>query len=194
MFVESISDVTVVQWGVVIGASLAAAIWDLRSRRIPNALTAPLAVTGALYALSLEGLGGLGQAVAASVLLALPYVLLFIFAGGGAGDAKMMGAIGAWLGLSAGVAVLLAVATTGAAIGLVNMAARRQLLAGLRRIGTSLYVMMVALCSGRKGLAVLAIDPEQESPPQDQRLAIPYGPAIFIGVCIGAFWVHSWTG
>lgn len=188
------SHVTVVQWGVVLGASLAAAITDVRSRRIPNALTLPLVVTGLLYALLHEGFGGLGQAAAACVLVALPYMLLFVFAGGGAGDAKMMGAIGAWLGLEAGVVVLLAVAVTGAVFGLLNLAFRRQLGLGLRRIGASFYVMMVALCSGRKGWAMIKPDPEQSTEAVDKRLTMPYGPAIFIGVCIGAFLVHSWNG
>ena len=36
------SGIVPLQWGVVIGASLAAAFSDLRTRRIPNALTLPL--------------------------------------------------------------------------------------------------------------------------------------------------------
>ena len=44
--------------------------------------------------------------------------MLFVFAGGGAGDAKMMGALGAWLGLANGVVALVAVALSGAVIGL----------------------------------------------------------------------------
>jgi prepilin peptidase CpaA len=191
-----VADISAIQWGVVLGASLAAAITDIRSRRIPNALTVPLAVTGLLYGLSSEGLGGLGQAAAACVLVALPYVLLFVFAGGGAGDAKMMGAIGAWLGVQAGVVVLAAVAVTGGALGLLNLAAKRQLCAGLGRIGASFYVMMVALCSGRKGWEL--VKPDLEEPTKktdvDQTAAMPYGPAIFIGVCIGAYLVHSWKG
>lgn len=191
---DHVSNVTVAQWGVVLGASLAAAIIDVRSRRIPNALTLPLAVTGLLYGLSCEGLGGLGQAAAACVLVALPYVLLFVFAGGGAGDAKMMGAIGAWLGVPAGVVVLVAVALTGGALGLLNLAAQRQLLPGLRRIGASFYVMLIVLCSGRKGWELVKPDPDERAKVADQRLTMPYGLAIFIGVCVGAYLVHSWNG
>jgi len=188
------SNVTAVQWGVVLGASLAVAILDLRSRRIPNSLTVSLVVTGLLYALFCAGLAGLGQAMAACVVVTLPYVLLFVFAGGGAGDAKMMGALGAWLGIHAGVVVLLTVAATGGAFGLLNLAAKRQFLPGLRRIGASFYVMLVALCSGRKGWELLKPDPDQPAKVADQRLTMAYGPAIFIGVCIGAYVVHSWNG
>ena len=132
-WLDHASNVTVAQWGVVLGASLAAAIWDLRSRRIPNALTLPLVVTGLLYGLLAGGLSGLGQAAAACVVVALPYILLFVFAGGGAGDAKMMGALGAWLGLAAGAVVLGTVAATGVVLGLLNLATKRQLAAGLCR-------------------------------------------------------------
>jgi prepilin signal peptidase PulO-like enzyme (type II secretory pathway) len=186
--------VTVVQWGVVLGASLAAAIWDVRSRRIPNALTLPLAVTGLLYGLSAGGLGGLGQAVAACGLIALPYVLLFVFAGGGAGDAKMMGALGAWLGLAAGVVVLGAVAATGVLLGLLNLATKRQLAAGLYRIGASFYIMIVALCLGRDGWTLVKPDADGLPCGADGRPVMPYGPSIFIGVCIAVCLVHSWKG
>jgi Flp pilus assembly protein protease CpaA len=190
------SNVTAAQWGVVLGASLAAAILDVRSRRIPNALTVPLAATGWLYALSSAGLGGLGQAVAACILAAFPYVVLFVFAGGGAGDAKMMGALGAWLGLPAGIVVLVSIAATGGVLGLLNLAAKRQLGAGLRRIGASFYVMLIALRSGRKGWEL--VKPDLEEPPSKSAVhgttALPYGPSIFIGVCIGGYLIHSWNG
>ena len=188
------SNVTVIQWGIVIGASLVAAVFDLRQRRIPNALTLPLVVTGLAYALLSEGIGGLGEALAACVLVSLPYVLLFVFAGGGAGDAKMMGAIGAWLGLRAGCVALVAVAVVGAIFGLANIVAKRQTRPALGRIGNAFYVMMVAFASGRKGLALLKANVEQDCLSQDRQLTIPYGPAIFIGVCIGAVVVHSWNG
>ena len=85
---------TVIQWGIVIGASLIAAITDLHRRRIPNALTVPLLLFGLIKSTCLAGGSGLLESAGACFLLALPFVLLFIFAGGGAGDAKLMGAIG----------------------------------------------------------------------------------------------------
>ena len=90
---------TVIQWGIVIGASLVAAVFDARRNRIPNVLTIPLLLLGVTSSIFFGGLSGLAQSVGACILLALPFVLLFIFANGGAGDAKLMGAIGAWIGL-----------------------------------------------------------------------------------------------
>ena len=106
--ISEISYVTmaIFQWGVVIGASLFAVVSDIRQRRIPNALTFPLLAVGLIWAACFGGLAGLLEALGACALLALPYVLLFIFVGGGAGDAKLMGAIGAWLGLRYGLVAL----------------------------------------------------------------------------------------
>ena len=104
----------VLRWGVVLVASCVAGLLDLRTRRIPNLLTFPLVLTGYAGAAIGGGLAGLVDSVAASVLLSAPYLVLFIFAGGGAGDVKIMAALGAWLGLVNGLVVLLAVAGAGA--------------------------------------------------------------------------------
>jgi Flp pilus assembly protein protease CpaA len=193
-FLGNSSNVTAIQWGVVIGASLVAVFTDVRTRRIPNTLTLPLAASGLFYAAAIHGLPGFGNAFAAMFLLASPYVLLFLFGGGGAGDAKMMGALGAWLGFEVGIVVLGCVAATGVLLGVLNLATKRQLAAGLGRIGVSFYVVMVALCGGRRSWALLKPELDDEPPTPDRRLTIPYGPAIFIGVCIGAITVHLWNG
>jgi len=47
------------------------------------------------------------------LLLGIPYFLLFAFAGGGAGDAKIMAALGAWVGWHNGIAVVVGVSIGG---------------------------------------------------------------------------------
>ncbi len=113
------------QWAVVLGGSLAAAIVDARCRRIPNVLTLPLLLIGLLVALVFNGPRGLADAGAASFVLALPYVLLYRSGRGGAGDAKLMAALGAWLGLVNGLVVLVAVALAGLAFAVVWVLAHR---------------------------------------------------------------------
>jgi prepilin peptidase CpaA len=187
------SDVTAVQWGVVLGASLAAALNDLRSRRIPNRLTMPLALLGLAVAFFLGGWSRLGSSAAAWLILALPYILLFFFAGGGAGDAKMMGAIGTWLGLEAGLVVLVAVAIVGGLLGLAGLIMDRQQDSRIGNLLASLYVITIALAGGRRGWTLLAPpEPGAPGPAESRRGTIPYGPAIFIGACIGAWVVYSW--
>ena len=181
-----------VQWGVVIGASLAAAVVDLRMRKIPNHLTLPLAVAGLLFRSLSDGLAGAGDSFAGCAALLLPYFALFALKGSGAGDAKMMGAIGAWLGLWAGIIVLLAVAIVGGVLSLLRILMDRQRGRCLEETFTAIYVFVVGLCSGRAGWAMLKTEPEQGEAIKAQSLTIAYGPAIFIGVCIGAWVVNAW--
>ena len=178
----------VFQWGVVIGASLLSAVTDVRERRIPNALTFPLFVAGLMWAAWQDGLTGAGEAFGAAILAALPFVLLFLFAGGGAGDAKLMAAIGAWLGLRQGLTALLCVAIAGGTLALVRAIAQKQ----LKLVLTSVYVAVCGFLASVAGGRTLRRQETlaEESQPED--LYIPYGVAIFAGVCIAAAVVWIW--
>lgn len=184
----AVENMTVFQWGVVIGASLVAACSDLRERRIPNALTFPLLAVGLIWAVCTGGLSGLAEAVAACVLLALPYVLMFIFAGGGAGDAKLMGAIGAWLGLRQGVVVFVCVAMAGVVLAIAKAISQKQLRAVLTSILVSIYTFML-LVIGRRTPRPVTERPDKN---RSGKLDIPYGVAIFAGVCVTAAIVWLW--
>ena len=180
---SNITDETMVvfQWGVVIGASLLAAVWDLRERRIPNALTFPLLIVGLIWAAWFGGLAGLAEAAGACALLALPYVLLFIFVGGGAGDAKLMGAIGAWLGLRQGLTVLACVAIAGGVIAIAKAISRKRLKFVLTSVFVTFYGLILYLITHR----TMKLADEQTDIKQSGELDIPYGVAIFAGVCAG---------
>ncbi len=178
------------QWSVVIGASLTGAVWDVRSGRIPNWLTLPAAGLGLAYMAWHHGLHGLGESAVGWAALALPYIVLFIMARGGAGDAKMMGAAGAWLGIQPGLVVLVCVGAAGAVFGLARMLAhgRRRMLFG--NMWASLYVFMGALCGGPEGWNSVNDKPGEAPPAQATDGTVPYGVPIFLGVCVGAFLVH----
>lgn len=191
---SALSAGSILQWGVIIGASLLAAAWDIRTRTIPNRLTGPLALAGLVFCSWQGGVTGLGESLLTLLLLALPFALLFLFGGGGAGDAKLMGAIGAWLPLRAGVVVLVTVTVTGGVLAILRIVAHRNRRMLLARVGTLAYVLMVGLCSGQRGLSLLMTkeNETQSEEPQTPGATMPYGPAIFIGVCISAIWVHAW--
>jgi Flp pilus assembly protein protease CpaA len=125
--------------------------------------------------------------MAGCLLLALPYILLFVFAGGGAGDAKLMGAVGAWLGLLNSAVVLLSVALAGAVLAVGFALAKKRLglmLANLVRMISvmSLFVFARGRLHDRCDLL----------PKSNEMVAIPYGLAIFGGVCIAALGVFLW--
>jgi prepilin peptidase CpaA len=78
--------------------SVTACVWDLRTRRIPNALTFSAALLGLLVQLFVAGPGGALTAVggwAVGLLLFLPF---FMLGGMGGGDVKLLAALGAFLG------------------------------------------------------------------------------------------------
>jgi Flp pilus assembly protein protease CpaA len=161
-------------WGVVIGASLAAAVCDLHKRRIPNILTVPVFVAGIVWAAWTAGLRGAAESVLACVILAAPYLVLFLFFGGGAGDAKLMGAIGGWLGIVNGLAVLFCVALTGAAIGTAMVLMSKTALSPKALSGTTPRASSETAQATFKTAARAA------------SRKMPYGVAIFVGVCLAA--------
>jgi len=180
-------------WGAVIGASLAAAICDIRTTRIPNWLTGPAAGFGLIHAAYVGGLPGLGDSAAACFLVPLPYVVLFLLGQGGAGDAKLMGALGAWLGIADGLIVLCSVAAVGAGFALLRVLAHPQRGTLCSNVASSMYLYGLALMSGRKGLAMIKTEPQEQANFDGRQVTIPYGAAIFVGVCLAAITVHLWN-
>lgn len=175
------------QWGVVISASLVAAVIDLRERRIPNRLTGPLVLGGFVWAAVVGGPGGVADAAVACVLLAFPFVLLFLFAGGGAGDAKLMGALGAWLGVINGLVALVAVTLAGVLLAVGWAVAKRQVrsvAANVTAVGQAVLftVLTKGKCQDTKALV----------PKLQEMQTIPYGVAIFVGVSSAAIGVFLW--
>jgi prepilin peptidase CpaA len=167
------------QWGAVLGATLVAAVTDLRSRRIPNLLTGALFLFGLAHAGLASGLSGAAAAVGASLLVAAPFVLLFVFAGGGAGDAKLMGAIGAALGLAQGLLVLVCTSLAGVVLAILWEARRGR----LGRLPGSLAVAAQGLLG--------PLSPGRRPPPAelleltaDNSRKMPYGLAILSGAIL----------
>jgi prepilin peptidase CpaA len=175
---------------VVLCAAAVAMATDMRSRRIPNVLTLPLLLAGLIEAAVFRGgLHGLLDALAAVLIVGAPFVLLFLFAGGGGGDAKLMGAIGAWLGVSQGVVALVAVTVCGAVLGLAFAALRRKLVPVLRNIGMIGQGVWCAVAARRAAPGeVQALMPDSTA-----MLKMPYGIAICAGVCAAATKVFLWN-
>lgn len=170
-----------IQWGAVLGASLVGAVVDLRCRKLPNWLTAPLFLTGLAWSAWAGGLGGLGSSFLAALLVMLPFVILFVVAGGGAGDAKMMGGIGAWLGLQAGIVTLVSVMVCGIVLGLAWAAANGRLGSVLRNLGSTVTVWTGSMAA-KQGV----VEATKTAAPREGMTAMPYGLSILVGVCVAA--------
>lgn len=72
--------------------------FDLKFRRIPNWLTVSTFAAGLIFYLASQGVSGLGFAFGGFAAGFLPLLVLWLIGGGGGGDVKLMGALGAWLG------------------------------------------------------------------------------------------------
>jgi prepilin peptidase CpaA len=96
-----------------------AVVWDLTTRRIPNVLTFGAALVAFITHAYVGGWAGAGMAAvgwAAGVALFFP---VFALGGMGAGDVKLLGAVGAWLGPVAAVWVALYSGIAGGLMGLI---------------------------------------------------------------------------
>lgn len=164
-------------WLVALGASAVATGFDLRSRRIPNVLTATVFLSGLVYhgLIGAHPLSALGGAFLASLILALPFVLLFAFAGGGAGDAKLMGALGAWLGLLDGTTALLCVSLSGILTSMAWAASKGRLQHSLLNIRLAANSLFAQRSSVSEAAGFLPTEGAAAT-------KMPYGLAILVGV------------
>ncbi len=98
-------------------ASIGAA-YDLRSRRIPNLLTGPALVFGLLLHVSLGGFSQLGLSMLGGLIAGSIFFLFFMAGGMGAGDVKLMIAVGCLAGTVYLKEILILTVLAGAAMGI----------------------------------------------------------------------------
>jgi prepilin peptidase CpaA len=157
----------------LLALTVAAVGWDLRTRRIPNMLTA----SGFLVALVLRAFHG-SDALAAGFLaavLAFALAVPLVLAGGlGAGDAKLLAAVGAFVGPAALPIVLLVTALVG---GLLAVA-----------VATRRGAMGETLRHARVLLTRPTPDVQRRTLATPGALAVPYAVAISTGALAG-WWV-----
>lgn len=79
---------------------LAAVIWDVAARRIPNLLCAAIAVGGVVSQAWASGVLAAANGLAAGVLTVMLIFPFWSRGGIGGGDVKLAGAVAIWIGLS----------------------------------------------------------------------------------------------
>ncbi len=88
--------------------TVAASVWDLRTRKIPNKLTVTGFVLGLLYQIAFHGVAGLREAGLGFAVGFGFFFLLWILGSGGGGDVKLMAALGVALGPKLTIMVIVA--------------------------------------------------------------------------------------
>ena len=158
-----------------------AAFIDVKQRRIPNWLTYPTILLGILLRWCFFGWQGLGSAVAGCLLAGGIVFLFYLVRAMGAGDVKLLAAIGSLLGPHAAGVVLVATAIAGGALALGYVFARRCVGTTLRNTGSAL---LFHSWRGFKAHPELNLD-------NPAALRMPYGLAIATGT-LYAFLAICW--
>lgn len=104
---------------VATAIALVAVGWDLATRRIPNLLTLGAAIAALAVHAYLEGFSGVWMSLSGWLVGAALLLPFFALGGMGAGDVKLMAALGAWLGPASIVWVALYSSIAGGALALV---------------------------------------------------------------------------
>jgi prepilin peptidase CpaA len=156
----------------ILAVTIAAAVVDLRTRRVPNWLTfgtAALGITMAVTHLDGVGVAGAFEGLLVGLLLMLPG---HVIGRTGAGDVKLLAALGTLLGPRSIAMAFLYTAIAGGGIA-VLVAMRR------RRLRETLEGTATLVCTGGANAGDL------EKPSTNNRFA--YAPAIAVGAVIAAF-------
>jgi len=153
---------------VVVGTGVAAVI-DLRTRRVPNGLTAAMTAAGIALALAGAGRMSVAAACAGCVLGAALMLPGHVLGATGAGDVKLLGAVGASLGPVLTLRAFVITVIAGGVLALA-VAVRRG------RLGQTLTATTRLAVRGETGAI--------EAPESNNRFA--YAPAIAIGATLVA--------
>ena len=153
---------------------LAAAVYDVRYRRIPNWITAGGVLIGlAMNTFLYEGWRGLRMSLEGMALGLGIYMLLYIVRAMGAGDVKLMAAVGAMVGWQNWFGIFLITAAIGGLMALVLVIAKRRFSKTLWNVGFILTEMK----SGRPAY----LGREELDVRSKKAFGLPHGAVIAVG-------------
>lgn len=92
-------DSQAIPMSIVAAVALVAAVIDIRSFKVHNRLTVPLAASGLLFHTVQSGAGGFAFSLVGLLVGFASLIVFYAMGGIGAGDVKLMSGVGAWLGL-----------------------------------------------------------------------------------------------
>ena len=172
---------TLMAWLSAGAALLVLAMWcDVQSHRIPNPLVGAGLLMGAGLSLFDGGLGWRESLLAATAGIAafLPLYLLRIL---GAGDVKLMGAVGSFVGYPGVLSVALLTALAGAVLAVLIAIRQRRLRSMVQQMGMGLLGLFYQVTSGgRPRQWVMVVGPHR----------MPYACAIGMGTVSHFFMNH----
>ena len=165
--------------GSLVVAGVAAA-WDLMTYKIPNKLTYTAMVSGLIAQICLLGRSGLWMGPAGLLLGGAIFLFLYLLRTMGAGDVKLMAAIGSFAGPYAVVEIALYSAIAGGVIALIVAISKGRLRRTFENIMS--LIRFHAVMGAETHPTVNLENPDA--------LRFAYGAAIFVGTLI-AFLLHA---
>ncbi|WP_461211313.1 A24 family peptidase [Desulfocurvus sp. DL9XJH121] len=166
---------------VLFAILVAASVFDLRERRIPNRLTYPAMLLALAWNAALGGPTGLlnsfyGLGLGLGVML-IPYLMGVM----GAGDVKLMAAAGAFLGPQGALAAFIFTSLAGGVYALVVLSLHMTV---FKRVASSI----------KDSMGLMAVTGRWIYSPQDTEGALPklaYGVAIAVGTTAAMIYSHT---
>ena len=160
--------------GFAIVIVVIACLFDVATSRIPNVLTFTTAALAIVFhAFAPEGLGAGYALVGLAMGLAI-FFPMFALGAMGAGDVKLMAAIGAWLGWKAIIFVALYGSLAGGVLAVIVATRRRYLRTALRNVK---MLVMYWWIEGVKPLPALTLESKHS-------VRLPYALAIAAGLAV----------
>ena len=190
-------------WLLLVAAAGVACFTDLRSMRIPNWLTLPLLASGLIHAGVTGGWHGLLLSLGSSLVAGLVFIIGYAFFRGGAGDAKLMLAIGSWVNFDHAMLLMLSVTIAGFLQAMLVVSVRGSVTDIPMVIFDGWWkVFMTAkrfvggrLPGGATAAAGETAGVPEDGQPADSRIKgwFPYAPAILLGT-VAAWWYSAKYG
>lgn len=165
---------------------LASGFCDLKERKIPNKITFTGIVIGILFNLVTGGWAGLFQAILGLFAGLAIFFVPFAMGGMGAGDVKLMGAIGALMGWQFSVMTAVYSALIGGVMVLGYLIFKGTLRETLKKMIFSLITVLLTFANnlGYNEHAYRAQEKFQKHSHSYQKVYIPYGVAIAGGAVL----------
>jgi prepilin peptidase CpaA len=132
-----------------------ACVWDLRTRRIPNVLTLGAAALAIAVHVADAGVSGVMTSVGGWLVGMAVLFTMYALGGMGAGDVKLLGALGAWLGPIDAIWLALYTGIAGGVIALVVATMRGYLRQACGNVGLLLMYWRLA---GIRPMAELTLE------------------------------------
>jgi prepilin peptidase CpaA len=165
---------------------IVAAVFDLRTRSIPNWLCAAGVAAGFAFQIAEFRWAGAREALLGTGLVLLIYVPLFALRAVGGGDVKLMAAVGSRAGPREWIAIFLVTAISGGVIALVLISLRGRMRRTLRNVGV-LLTELVHLRAPHKVEEELDVT-------SGKALRLPHGCTIAVGTLLYLIYglVYGW--